>query len=105
MGYEHVAIMTRTAERVGTAAVQKAESALLAQAQVHDPGHFVTIATEFEHREDAEAALRESNRAFSRRWTIWPSSAAGTTGCCTRKAGSSSATITAPGPPSRRQTG
>ncbi|MDQ6882635.1 MAG: HNH endonuclease [Candidatus Dormibacteraeota bacterium] len=67
LGYQHVAIMTRTAEHVGIAAVQKAESTLLAQAQSHDPGQFVTIAKEFEHRTDAEAALRESNRAFGRR--------------------------------------
>jgi len=68
LGYQHVAIMTRTAEHVGTAAVQKAESTLLEAAQTHDPGQFVSIAKEFEHRSDAEAALRETNKAFSRRY-------------------------------------
>ena len=68
LGYQHVAIMTRTAEHVGTAAVQKAESTLLEAAKSQDPGQFVTFAKDFEQREDADAVLRESNRAFSRRY-------------------------------------
>ena len=68
LGYEHVAIMTRTAEHVGVAAVQQAEAQLLAQAQSHDPGQFAGVAREFEHRTDAEAALHEANRAYKRRY-------------------------------------
>ena len=68
LGYEHVAILSRTAEHVGVAAVQKAEAQLLAQAQSHDPGQFAGMAREFEHRTDAEAALSEANRAYKRRY-------------------------------------
>ncbi len=68
LGYQHAAIMTRTAEHVGTAAVQQAESALLEAARTQDPTSFADVARELEHQVDAEAALRETNRAFSRRY-------------------------------------
>ncbi len=68
LGYEHVAILSRTAERVGAVAMQEAEPALLAAAKQQGPGQFCDVAKEFEHRSDAEAALRETNRAFSRRY-------------------------------------
>jgi len=67
VGYQHVAIMARTAEHVGSAAVRQAESTLLAAAQSHDPGQFVGIAKEFECQTDQAAVLAEANRAFSRR--------------------------------------
>lgn len=65
LGYQHAAIMTRTAEHVGTAAVQEAESVLLAAAKTQDPKEFANVARELEHQLDAEAALRETNRAPS----------------------------------------
>ncbi|TMD42103.1 MAG: DUF222 domain-containing protein [Chloroflexi bacterium] len=34
----------------------------------HDPGQFVAVAKDFEHRVDADAALTESNRAHQRRY-------------------------------------
>ena len=68
VGYQHVAIMARTAEHVGTAAVRQAESSLLQAAQSHDPGQFVGIAKEFECQTDQAAVLAEANRAFSRRY-------------------------------------
>ena len=68
VGYQHVAIMARTAEHVGTAAVRRAESTLLAAAQTHDPGQFVGIAKEFEVQTDQAAVLAEANRAYSRRY-------------------------------------
>ncbi|MEO6797014.1 MAG: DUF222 domain-containing protein [Candidatus Dormibacter sp.] len=68
LGYEHVAIMSRTAQHVGVAAVQQAESVLLEAARVKDPGQFSEVTKEFEHRTDAEVALRETNKAFSRRY-------------------------------------
>ncbi len=68
VGYQHVAIMARTAEHVGTAAVRQAESTLLAAAQAHDPGQFVGIAKEFEVQTDQAAVLAEANRAYSRRY-------------------------------------
>ncbi len=68
LGYQHVAIMSRTAERVGAAAVQRAEPHLLEQAQSRDPGQFAGIAREFEHQTDAAAALAEANGAYKRRY-------------------------------------
>jgi hypothetical protein len=68
LGYQHVAIMARTAEYVGTAAVRQAESTLLQAAQTHDPGQFVGIAKEFECQTDQAAVLAEANRAYSRRY-------------------------------------
>ena len=68
LGYQHVAVMARTAEHVGVAAVQKAEASLLQAAERMDPGQFTGVAKDFEHRVDAEAALTESNRAHERRY-------------------------------------
>ena len=60
--------MARTAEHVAAAAVRKAESKLLEAAQTMDPGQFVTVAKNFEHQVDREAALDEANRAYQRRY-------------------------------------
>src|SRR3989442_6780987 len=68
VGYQHVAILARTAEHVGAAAVRKAEASLLQAAQTMDPGQFTTVAKNFEHRVDAAGALAEANRACERRY-------------------------------------
>ena len=68
IGYQHAVAMARTAEHVGAAAVRKAETKLLEAAQKMDPGAFVTVAKNFEHQVDADAALREANRAHERRY-------------------------------------
>jgi len=68
LGYEHVALMARAAQHVGAAAVRQAESTLLQAAQTHDPGQFVSVAKNFEHRIDGEGALSEANRAHARRY-------------------------------------
>src|SRR6266568_9454906 len=68
VGYQHVAILARTAEHVGTAAVRKEEANLLQAAQTMDPGQFTTVAKNFEHRVDAAGALAEANRAYERRY-------------------------------------
>jgi len=68
IGYQHVALMARTAEHVGAAAVRKAEPSLLQAAQTMDPGQFTGVAKHFEHRVDAEGALNEANRAHARRY-------------------------------------
>ena len=68
LGYQHVAVMARTAENVGAAAVRGAESNLLKAAQSMDPGQFTTVAKSFEHRIDAAGALAETNRAYQRRY-------------------------------------
>src|SRR5437867_249372 len=52
LSYQHVAVMARTAEHVGAAAVRKAEVSLLNAAETMDPGQFVGVAKNFEHRVD-----------------------------------------------------
>jgi hypothetical protein len=68
LGYQHVAVMARTAENLGAAAVRSEEGNLLKAAQSMDPGQFTTVAKNFEHRVDAAAALAEANRAYERRY-------------------------------------
>src|SRR6266700_800831 len=68
VGYQHVAVLARTAEHVGAAAVRKEEANLLQAAQTMDPGQFTTVAKNFEHRVDAAGALAEANRAYERRY-------------------------------------
>jgi Domain of unknown function (DUF222) len=68
LGYQHVAVIARTAEHVGTTAVRKEEANLLKAAQTMDPGLFTGVAKNFEHRVDAEGALTEANRAYARRY-------------------------------------
>jgi len=68
VGYQQVAVMARTAEHVGAAAVRKDEAALLRAAQSLDAGQFTSVARKFEHEVDAEAALKEANRAYARRY-------------------------------------
>src|SRR2546426_9959241 len=68
VGYQHVAVLARTAEHVGSAAVRKDEASLLKAAQTMDPGQFTTVAKNFEHRVDAAGALAEANRAYERRY-------------------------------------
>ena len=68
LGYQHVAILSRTAEKVGTGAFKKEEASLLQLAQTMDPGKFGVEAKKFEIRVDEAAALAESNRAYSRRY-------------------------------------
>jgi hypothetical protein len=68
LSYQHVAVLARTAEHVGSDAVRKAEGNLLKAAEQLDAGQFTGVAKQFEHRVDAEAALNEANRAYSRRY-------------------------------------
>ena len=68
LGYQHVAILSRTAERVGTDSFKKEEASLLQVAQTMDPGRFAVEAKKFEIRVDEAAALADSNRAYSRRY-------------------------------------
>jgi Domain of unknown function (DUF222) len=68
VGYQHVAVMARTAEHVGAATVRNAEASLLKAAETMDPGLFTGVAKNFEHRVDAQAALAEANRAHERRY-------------------------------------
>src|SRR5438067_9793875 len=66
LGYQHVAVIARTAEHVGAAAVRREEGNLVKAARTMDPGQFTTVAKNFEHRVDAAGALAEVNRAYQR---------------------------------------
>jgi len=68
LGFQHVAVLARTAEHVGAAAVRKEEPSLLRAAKTMDPGQFTGVAKNFEHRVDAAGALAEANRAYQRRY-------------------------------------
>jgi hypothetical protein len=68
LGYQHVAVIAKAAEHVGSAAVRKEEGLLLKAAETMDAGQFVTVAKNFEHRVDATAALTEANAAYRRRY-------------------------------------
>ena len=68
LGYQHAAILTRTAEKVGTGVFKKEEARLLEAAQTVDPGKFAGVAKAFEFRVDQAAALTEAKRAYSRRY-------------------------------------
>src|ERR1700682_6608272 len=68
VGYQHVAVMARTAENLGAAAVRSEEGNLLKAAQTMEPGQFTTVVKNFEHRVDSAAALAETNRASQRRY-------------------------------------
>src|SRR6184192_1064726 len=68
LGFQHVAVLARTAEHVGAAAVRKQEGTLLQAAQTMDPGQFTTVAKNFEHRVDAAGALAEANHAYQGRY-------------------------------------
>ena len=68
VGYQHVAVLARTADNVGAAAVRKEEGQLLKAAERMDPGQFTGVVKSFEHRVDAAFALAEANRAHARRY-------------------------------------
>jgi hypothetical protein len=68
IGYQHVAMLARTAENVGAAPVREHESTLLQVAQTMDPGRFASVTKDFEQRVDAASVLGEANRAYSRRY-------------------------------------
>lgn len=68
VGYQHVVLIARAAENVGTGPVQKEEIHLLKAAQTMDPGRFAAVAKGFEHTVDAAAALAEANRGYVRRY-------------------------------------
>ena len=68
IGYQHAVAMARAAEHVGAAQVRQGEASLLKAAESMDPGQFVSVARNFEHQVDAQAALDGANRAHQRRY-------------------------------------
>src|SRR5256714_14541093 len=64
VGFQHVAVLARTAEHVGAAAVRKEEASLLKSAQTMDPGQFTTVAKNFDHgRQEFRAPRGRRRRA------------------------------------------
>ena len=68
LGYQQAALIARSVENVGAAAVRKEEANLLEAAKTMDAGRFAGVVKNFEHRVDAEGALAEANRAHARRY-------------------------------------
>jgi hypothetical protein len=68
LGYQHVAVIARAAEHVGSAAIRKEETGLIKAAETMDAGQFTNHAKHVEHRIDAAGALAESNRAYEKRY-------------------------------------
>jgi hypothetical protein len=68
VGYQHVAMLARTAENVGSAPVRRHEATLLQAAGTMDPGRFANVTKDFEHRVDAASVLAEANRTYTRRY-------------------------------------
>jgi hypothetical protein len=68
VGYQHVAMLARTAENIGANAVRQQEATLLQAARTMDPGQFASVARGFEYQVDQAAALTEANRAYVRRY-------------------------------------
>src|SRR5207249_7162426 len=60
LGYQHVAVLARTAEHVGAATVRKAEGSLLALADTMDPGQFTGVAKNFEHKSEEHTSELQS---------------------------------------------
>ncbi len=68
LGYQHVALITKTADQVGAASVRRAEPELIQAAQTLDPSRFGAVTKNFQHQIDAEGALADANRAYARRY-------------------------------------
>ncbi len=68
LGYQHVALITKTADQVGAAPVRRAEPELIQAAQSLDPSRFGVVTKNFQHRIDADGVLADANRAYARRY-------------------------------------
>src|SRR5438093_7255220 len=63
LGYQHVAVLARTAEHVGAGAVRKAEASLLALADTMNPGQLNGVAKTFTQRNYDQHAMDDARRA------------------------------------------
>lgn len=68
LGYQHVAVVARTADRVGAAEMQKAQPDFVASAKELDPGRYSAGAREFWYLKDPNGVQAEANRTFARRY-------------------------------------
>jgi hypothetical protein len=67
LGYQHAALIARTAEQIGGEAVRAAEPILVDAAQKLDPGRFWMVTRHLRHCADPDGALADANRDFERR--------------------------------------
>src|SRR5256712_12350302 len=56
LGYQHVAVLARTAEHVGAGTLRQGQSSPPAPAETMDPGQVTRVAKNFEHRVGAQPA-------------------------------------------------
>jgi hypothetical protein len=70
IGFEHAAVLARTAAEVGVDAVSDAQEVLLAKARINDPGQLRVVARSFSHSVDPagflDNALRQREKRFVR---------------------------------------
>ncbi len=67
IGYQHAAVIARSAAELGAAAMDAAEPALLSAAGRLDPGQLRMLSREMRYRLDPEGALADDNAIFERR--------------------------------------
>ena len=68
IGYQHVSLISKTAEQVGVAAVREAESILVKAAKEMGPGRFRIVIAHLRHALDPDGALEDANQSFERRY-------------------------------------
>jgi hypothetical protein len=67
LGYQHAALIARTAEQVGSEAIRAAEPILVEAAQQLDPSRFWMVTRHLRHCADPDGTLADANRDFARR--------------------------------------
>jgi len=67
IGYQHAAVIARSAAELGVAAMGAAEPALLSAAGRLDPGQLRMLSREMRYRLDPDGALADDNAIFERR--------------------------------------
>jgi hypothetical protein len=67
IGYQHAAVIARSAAELGVGAMGAAEPALLSAAGRLDPGQLRTLSREMRYRLDPDGALADDNAIFERR--------------------------------------
>jgi hypothetical protein len=67
IGFQHVAVIARSAEEVGVAAVRDVEATLVEAAQKLDPGRLRIVTRHLRHCLDPDGSLRSANQDHARR--------------------------------------
>lgn len=68
LGYQHVALIAKTAGQVGAEAVRVSESTLLQAASEMDPNRFSLLTRQVRNMVDPDGALADANRAYAQRY-------------------------------------